>query len=404
MSNLLQQAQNVKTLASDPSLPKWQRLLQGFQALSGLDPNAIPDEVHAEFEADWVNVNRVLARYPLEKDEDYQTISEVDLQQMLESVDGAASRTMTAELDRIVAGLEEGKHKLPVEAIEEAREHRDLMVPRLIKVLRDTTSAARADDTPEGNAHFFALFLLSEFHAEESLPAILEVISLPGDLPFDLFGDAITSTLARILAQFAGARPEVLDTLIGDPKLNEYVRWEAAQTYVHLVRDGHLQRDEAVRRLQQTLREALDQKDGEIACYLVSVLTSFGPKEALEDIKEVYERDMMEPFLVSLEEVEQSIAEGEAGVYTELERCMPTGIEDTIEELRTWASFREKPAKRPTPPLPTPPPPAPHFTTSEEPIEPETISVLSRGPRSRRNDPCPCGSGKKFKKCCGARQ
>jgi hypothetical protein len=159
MSDLLQQAQNVKTLASDPSLPKWQRLLQGFQALSGLDPNAIPDEVHAEFEADWVDVNRVLARYPLEKDEDYQTISEVDLQQMLESVDGAASRTLAAELDRIVAGLDEGKHKLPVEAIREAREHRDLMVPRLIKVLRDTTSAVLADDTPEGNAHFFALFL-----------------------------------------------------------------------------------------------------------------------------------------------------------------------------------------------------------------------------------------------------
>jgi preprotein translocase subunit SecA len=23
-------------------------------------------------------------------------------------------------------------------------------------------------------------------------------------------------------------------------------------------------------------------------------------------------------------------------------------------------------------------------------------------PKTGRNDPCPCGSGKKFKKCCGA--
>ncbi|MFR8275847.1 MAG: SEC-C metal-binding domain-containing protein, partial [Desulfovibrio fairfieldensis] len=23
------------------------------------------------------------------------------------------------------------------------------------------------------------------------------------------------------------------------------------------------------------------------------------------------------------------------------------------------------------------------------------------GPRVGRNDPCPCGSGKKYKKCCG---
>jgi SEC-C motif-containing protein len=27
--------------------------------------------------------------------------------------------------------------------------------------------------------------------------------------------------------------------------------------------------------------------------------------------------------------------------------------------------------------------------------------VVHRGPKAGRNDPCPCGSGKKFKKCCG---
>ncbi len=30
--------------------------------------------------------------------------------------------------------------------------------------------------------------------------------------------------------------------------------------------------------------------------------------------------------------------------------------------------------------------------------------IRREGPRIGRNDPCPCGSGKKFKKCCGANQ
>ncbi|MBM3333698.1 SEC-C domain-containing protein [Candidatus Sumerlaeota bacterium] len=30
------------------------------------------------------------------------------------------------------------------------------------------------------------------------------------------------------------------------------------------------------------------------------------------------------------------------------------------------------------------------------------IQPIRRGPKVGRNDPCPCGSGKKFKKCCGA--
>lgn len=29
-------------------------------------------------------------------------------------------------------------------------------------------------------------------------------------------------------------------------------------------------------------------------------------------------------------------------------------------------------------------------------------TVVHEGPRVGRNDPCPCGSGKKYKKCCGA--
>jgi tetratricopeptide (TPR) repeat protein len=30
------------------------------------------------------------------------------------------------------------------------------------------------------------------------------------------------------------------------------------------------------------------------------------------------------------------------------------------------------------------------------------VTVVRRGPKVGRNDPCPCGSGKKFKRCCGA--
>ena len=31
-------------------------------------------------------------------------------------------------------------------------------------------------------------------------------------------------------------------------------------------------------------------------------------------------------------------------------------------------------------------------------------TVVHEGPKIGRNDPCPCGSGKKYKKCCGARK
>jgi SEC-C motif-containing protein len=31
------------------------------------------------------------------------------------------------------------------------------------------------------------------------------------------------------------------------------------------------------------------------------------------------------------------------------------------------------------------------------------VTIVRAGPKIGRNDPCPCGSGKKYKHCCGAR-
>lgn len=33
---------------------------------------------------------------------------------------------------------------------------------------------------------------------------------------------------------------------------------------------------------------------------------------------------------------------------------------------------------------------------------PEPEQMVRKGPKVKRNQPCPCGSGKKYKKCCGA--
>ena len=395
MSDLIRRAKKAKTLVGDSSLPKWQRLSQGLHAFAGLELTGIPEHTREGFEADLVAVNRELSRYPLETEEDYQIISDADLQLMLDLVDVAASRAIAAELDRIVNEFDAGDNKLPVDTIQEVREHRDLMVPRLIELLREVTSAARDGDIRDGNAHFFAIFLLTEFKAKEAFPAILEVFSLPGDLPFDLFDDAVTSTFARILAQFAGDRPELLDTLIADRQLNEFVRWEAAQCYLYLVRDGRLQRDEAVLRLQNHLRRTIEKGDEEIIGGLICVLNSFLPKEAIEDIEEAYRLGLVESVLIDIQDVERSIAEGEAWFRKELEHCPDTGIPDTIEELRHWAAFSEEPARRRVPP--------PHFSASRETNELVPETAPTRSQRIGRNEPCICGSGKKYKKCCGAR-
>ena len=46
-----------------------------------------------------------------------------------------------------------------------------------------------------------------------------------------------------------------------------------------------------------------------------------------------------------------------------------------------------------------PAPRAPSYPAASIPAP--TVPVRRSGPKAGRNDPCPCGSGKKFKRCCG---
>jgi hypothetical protein len=308
------------------------------------------------------------------------------------------------DLDQLMAELDTGMEEFPEGVLRRAQANRDLVAPRLIEVLRSATAAARNGEVPEGNAHLFALFLLAEFRAREALPAILEAISLPGELPFDLFGDTITEDVGRILAALVDS-PETLDALIRNGELNEYVRWEAAGTYLHLVRDGRLTREEAVARLHGHLREAIAGGDAVIAEGLVSELISYSPSEAIDDIREAFERELIDPLMISLEEVEKCIAQGkDARLQDSFAHCRPTGIEDTVEELRGWWQFDEPERSFP----PEIDDDLGDFGLDDEDdgdytaLREVSSTIRHTTPRVGRNDPCPCGSGRKFKKCCGA--
>jgi preprotein translocase subunit SecA len=70
---------------------------------------------------------------------------------------------------------------------------------------------------------------------------------------------------------------------------------------------------------------------------------------------------------------------------------------DVLERMFRVQAVR---GEQPPPPAPEPtPPPRMVLNRSDEPA---TQTVQSQADKTGRNDPCPCGSGKKFKKCHGA--
>lgn len=307
-------------------------------------------------------------------------------------------------VDQIIRDLENAPNTIPSEAIRAARERRDEIIPKLIEVIRKEAARSPEDDEwAVSSGPFYALLLLWEFQAKEALPAILEAVSLHDENSYDLFGDLITECLDRVLATLGGEASELFEAMAADPSLDKYVRAQAASALVLLVRDGRLERIDVVRKLDAILRQSIDNDRGEDAAFMIMAMSPLAPVEALPTIREAFNEGLINPFLTRLPDIEDAIATGPAA----LERLPTTHTEDCTTVISDWMSFSDElpegardfldgeSGKLDGPSL------MDDFHPVGETHIDEIGTIRYEGRPVGRNEPCPCGSGKKYKKCCG---
>jgi uncharacterized protein len=108
-------------------------------------------------------------------------------------------------------------------------------------------------------------------------------------------------------------------------------------------------------------------------------------------VKKAFDRGFIDSHILGYDHFEQDLRRGKEHPY---EPWLPddrdcTLFGDTVEELSGWYCFSEQ------------------YRADQERWRQETAANRARSQRLEnpfksvgRNDPCPCGSGKKFKKCC----
>ena len=102
---------------------------------------------------------------------------------------------------------------------------------------------------------------------------------------------------------------------------------------------------------------------------------------------------MIETGFISLKELDE-VAAGPRGKWIEQQRDWHPPIADVAEATAWWGCFKREPRMSAEQ--------LAEYARSSHEIEPvESAAPHIAPPKIGRNDPCPCGSGKKFKKCCG---
>jgi hypothetical protein len=162
---------------------------------------------------------------------------------------------MTAS--EVIAALESRDSQNWRQALAEAPNHREEIIPELLKILARADNPAKFVDDGDYNGHIFAMYLLAQFREVRAYPLILKFVSFPGEVILDVTGDVIPQDLAAILASVSGGDTRPLMELAENEEANQYVRSAALGALVCLVANGLKPREEVVDYFGTLLRRAV---------------------------------------------------------------------------------------------------------------------------------------------------
>jgi hypothetical protein len=282
--------------------------------------------------------------------------------------------------------------RLPAEAIAAARADRAALVPVFVRLIEQFVAG---DELPEdADALFFVFHLLGEWREKSAYRPLAALLRLPTYDIEDILGDATTSTSHRVMAAVFDGDPAPLYAIIRDPAADDFVRARMCEALAMVTLRGELPREEAARFLRACFSELEPQDECFVWDGWQSAIAMLGLVELVPLVEQAFERELIAPDLFQFEDFEADLqqalgggAPADRGAEREFEL-----FGDTIEELSTWTYSEAEDA----------------WTNEREEtiLEEEGLWSPPAGPAVNpykgvgRNDPCPCGSGKKFKKCC----
>jgi hypothetical protein len=302
------------------------------------------------------------------------------------------------EVDEILEQFEWFDGKFKQEAVEAAVAHREEIIPELLRILEeiaDPVQAAEIDAKGEYMAQLYATYLLAQFRETRAYPLMLKIALLPSDLLESLFGDCITESFGKVFASVCGGNLEGIQSIIENPAIDEWVRGAALGGLVTLAAEEIKSREEILSYFAELFHGKLTDKNENIWSELVAYSTDLYAPELLGEIEKAYEQDLVDTSIIRLNDVRRDLAKGKdwalAKLATDTHHHLVT---DTVKEMAWWACFHEKESH-------TPQAAASVLDAADLPWEDSYSGYKRTEPKIGRNDPCPCGSGKKYKKCCG---
>ena len=264
---------------------------------------------------------------------------------------------------------------VPKEALAEAVRHKEEITPILLESLDMVYEKVLSEgegvcDIPAYELAAYAIFLLAELREQQAFPKLLRLLTLDSDDLDLVLGDELSHMGSILYSTYNGDLSGAKE-ILSNHNLYPFAREEVLNFMLGLFQDGRLPREELISLLREHLASLGEGEDEAIfGGALANLIADSDFYELAEDVREAYRLKKIDRMRLGDFDRFFDYLYNETK-YAEHVRL----ISNTAEELEKWACFESG-------------------ATSE----PHISEILSWD--VGRNDPCPCGSGKKFKKCC----
>jgi uncharacterized protein len=179
--------------------------------------------------------------------------------------------------------------------------------------------------------------------------------------------------------------------LIEAADADEFARNASFAALSWLTATGRIDRDETARYLRDLHATLQPQGASWVWVGWQQAIARLGLDELVPLVEDAFNRGWVEPMALSLHHFHEDLqaarqAADPADVFDQHDKD-DGRLNDIVDHLSGWVGFA--PEQKPIPKLKVSPPGRVTDTIIHNPYR-----------NVGRNDPCPCGSGKKFKKCC----
>ncbi len=302
--------------------------------------------------------------------------------------------TMSENWNTLRAQLEYFSRPFPREAIAFANAHREEVAPFLIESLARMAADPSIAEDSEYVLHLYAMHLLATWRDTRAYAPLAALGHHSEEVLDIVMGDVITESYGRSLASVCDGDIAPLQALFEDAQASHWARNAALEAWGIRVIEGDSARDELLQYLMSRGDIEADRlrrtdtvlNDFEVLDCVLSVAIDIAAVEMIDRIDLWFEEDFLDQSISEKEWVHKQMRNSFDFVRAQTLERDKGYVRDVEAEMGWWSGFNDAPvpvsvnASMPS--------------TKQQPVRYE--------PKIGRNEPCPCGSGKKYKKCHGA--